>query len=216
MSGIPATARTGKKNWPPVCPAADFRRRSWRSDDPNYTIENANRNFLPKATSKSSHGRSGRNGFAGRLLGIAACGGKNKGPAAATGGEGDDPATPFNDAAVKAALAASPGSTECGAEASTTMGAHLAAQREMLKGGDPSAKTGESFMCRAQASDQWECEWSVQALPAQAAQELVGDTPAGARYRIMVPDGWREGDPLVMYQHGLDFAPTRETPVNGP
>lgn len=53
-------------------------------------------------------------------------------------------------------------------------------------------------------------------VPAQAAQELVGDTPAGARYRIMVPDGWREGDPLVMYQHGLDFAPTRETPGLGP
>ena len=53
-------------------------------------------------------------------------------------------------------------------------------------------------------------------MPAQAVQELVGETPAGARYRIMVPDGWRDGDPLVMYQHGLDFAPTRETPGLGP
>lgn len=51
---------------------------------------------------------------------------------------------------------------------------------------------------------------------AQAARELVGTTPAGARYRIMVPDGWRDGDALVMYQHGLDFAPTREVPGLGP
>src|SRR5690606_29879882 len=58
------------------------------------------------------------------------------------------------------------------------------------------------------------CGWV--GLPAQAARELIGDTPAGARYRIMVPDGWRDGDPLVMYQHGLDFAPTRETPGLGP
>lgn len=58
--------------------------------------------------------------------------------------------------------------------------------------------------------------FGLASLQAHAARELVGDTPAGARYRIMVPDGWRDGDPLVMYQHGLDFAPTRETPGLGP
>lgn len=51
---------------------------------------------------------------------------------------------------------------------------------------------------------------------AQAARELVGTTVAGASYRIVVPDGWRDGDALVMYQHGLDFAPTREVPGLGP
>ena len=123
------------------------------------------------------------------LLGIAACGGKNKGPAPAAGGEGDDPATPFNDGAVKAALSATAGVSECGAEPSTTMGAHLAAQREMLKGGDPSAKTGESFMCRAQASDQWECEWSVQALPDEPA---AADPCAGAPAPVEGEEGGEE------------------------
>ena len=60
------------------------------------------------------------------------------------------------------------------------------------------------------------CACGFTSLQAQAARELTGSTPAGAQYRIMVPDGWRDGDPLVMYQHGLDFAPTRETPGLGP
>lgn len=53
-------------------------------------------------------------------------------------------------------------------------------------------------------------------LPAGAAREWTGTTSEGARYRIMAPDGWRDGDTLVMYQHGLDFAPTRELPGLGP
>lgn len=53
-------------------------------------------------------------------------------------------------------------------------------------------------------------------LPAEAVREWEGSTAAGARYRIVAPDDWRDGDALVMYQHGLDFAPTRETPGLGP
>lgn len=57
--------------------------------------------------------------------------------------------------------------------------------------------------------------WCTQAQ-AQAVHEFSGVVASGARYRIAVPAGWRDGDPLVMYQHGLDFAPTRETPGLGP
>ena len=43
--------------------------------------------------------------------------------------------------------------------------------------------------------------------PAYAVRELSGQSPGGAYYRIAVPDGWEEGDALVLYQHGFDFDP---------
>ncbi|TDR47684.1 hypothetical protein DFR29_102344 [Tahibacter aquaticus] len=46
----------------------------------------------------------------------------------------------------------------------------------------------------------------LMALPAMAVRELQGQAPSGAYYSIAVPDGWKAGDGLVMYQHGLNFA----------
>lgn len=40
---------------------------------------------------------------------------------------------------------------------------------------------------------------------AQAAWERTGQTPSGAVYRLAVPEGWRAGDGLVVYQHDLSF-----------
>ncbi len=40
---------------------------------------------------------------------------------------------------------------------------------------------------------------------AQAAWERTGQTPSGAVYRIAVPETWRAGDDLVVYQRGLSF-----------
>jgi hypothetical protein len=103
-----------------------------------------------------------------------ACGGKTKdGTSPAAGGgsaagpsEGDDPATPFDDGAVKASLAGSPGVESCGVDASTTMGAHFAAQRDsLIGGGDGGNAVDESFSCQAQGDGAWECTWSVFGKP---------------------------------------------------
>lgn len=40
---------------------------------------------------------------------------------------------------------------------------------------------------------------------AHAAWERTGQTPSGAVYRMAVPEGWRAGDGLVVYQHDLSF-----------
>lgn len=98
-------------------------------------------------------------------LAAAACAGKNKGAAATTpGGEGDDAATPFDDASVKAALSSTAGVETCGGgAASTTVGDHLAAERAALTGGDATVIVTETFTCRAQADDTWACEWGISA-----------------------------------------------------
>lgn len=49
-----------------------------------------------------------------------------------------------------------------------------------------------------------------------AVQEYTGRTPSGAWYRIAVPDGWRAGGALVMYQHGFDFSAPSGPPSLGP
>jgi len=54
------------------------------------------------------------------------------------------------------------------------------------------------------------------ALPARAVQEFTGTVPSGAYYHIAVPDDWRPGDPLVLYQHGLDFSVASDAPGLGP
>jgi hypothetical protein len=104
----------------------------------------------------------------------AACGGKSQGPAGPSGpSEGDDAATPFNDGSVKAALGATPGVTDCGVAASTTMGAHIAAQKALLKG--DGGVVQESFMCRAKGGGKWVCSWSVTAVSGTPAP----DDPCG-------------------------------------
>jgi hypothetical protein len=40
---------------------------------------------------------------------------------------------------------------------------------------------------------------------AHAAWQRTGQTPSGAVYRLAVPEGWRAGDGLVVYQHDLSF-----------
>ena len=112
--------------------------------------------------------------FVSIALAAAACGGKSKGSAGPppTGGSaagpapGDDAATPFDDGAVQAALARAPGVAGCGLDASTTMGAHFAAQRAALVGGgDGGNAVDESFACRAQDDGMWECQWAVFTKP---------------------------------------------------
>jgi len=114
----------------------------------------------------------------------AACGGKGKGAAPPSpGGEGDDPATPFQAAAVKAAIRSSPGVDACSADPSSTMGAHFDAQRALLKGEDGAFPLRESFMCRAQPDDSWACEWSlftIAAAPAEPDLDAEGEGEAEA------------------------------------
>ncbi|MFT3790583.1 MAG: hypothetical protein QM741_05815 [Rudaea sp.] len=51
---------------------------------------------------------------------------------------------------------------------------------------------------------------------AQATQTYSGQTASGAYYRIQVPDGWKAGDTLVLFQHGLSFDPPAPNPSLGP
>lgn len=108
-------------------------------------------------------------------LAATACGGKNSGAAKPAGaaGEGDDVATPFNDATVKAALSSKPGAPACTADASTTIGAHFAAQRATLTGGDPAVPVSEMFTCRARADDNWDCEWAILAQGSRYAMRFT-------------------------------------------
>lgn len=51
---------------------------------------------------------------------------------------------------------------------------------------------------------------------AQAVQMLSGQTASGAYYQIKAPDGWKAGDTLVLFQHGLSFDPPKPNPSLGP
>lgn len=51
---------------------------------------------------------------------------------------------------------------------------------------------------------------------ALAALQASGQAPSGAWYRIEAPDGWKPGDALVLYQHGLDFSDAKGPPGLGP
>ena len=53
-------------------------------------------------------------------------------------------------------------------------------------------------------------------LPAWAVRDLKGQAPSGAYYHIAAPDGWQAGGKLVLYQHGLSFAPPDNDPGLGP
>jgi pimeloyl-ACP methyl ester carboxylesterase len=52
--------------------------------------------------------------------------------------------------------------------------------------------------------------------PVRARQEFTGELPSGAWYHVDIPDGWRPGDALVLYQHGLDFTTPSNPPGLGP
>jgi hypothetical protein len=56
----------------------------------------------------------------------------------------------------------------------------------------------------------------VSATTVHAARELTGNTAGGAYYKIAVPDGWKSGDTLVLFQHGLSFEPPGPDPDLGP
>ena len=49
-----------------------------------------------------------------------------------------------------------------------------------------------------------------------ATREITGQTRSGAWYRIDVPDGWKAGDAVVLYQHGFDFSTPAAPPGLGP
>jgi hypothetical protein len=54
------------------------------------------------------------------------------------------------------------------------------------------------------------------ATGAHAQREFSGTTASGAYYRIAVPDSWKNGDSLVLFQHGLTFDPPKPDPDLGP
>jgi len=54
------------------------------------------------------------------------------------------------------------------------------------------------------------------ALAAHAERDFNGQTASGAYYRIAVPDNWKAGDTLVLFQHGLSFDPPAPNPDLGP
>ncbi len=54
------------------------------------------------------------------------------------------------------------------------------------------------------------------ALAAHAERDFSGTTASGAYYQIAVPDGWKAGDSLILFQHGLSFDPPAPNPDLGP
>ena len=54
------------------------------------------------------------------------------------------------------------------------------------------------------------------ASTANAERVFTGTTASGAYYRIAVPDTWKSGDSLVLFQHGLTFETSDPTPSLGP
>ncbi len=54
------------------------------------------------------------------------------------------------------------------------------------------------------------------ASSAEAATEIRGQTASGAYYIAQIPDGWRAGDGLVVYNHGFDADLPDNEPSLGP
>ncbi len=54
------------------------------------------------------------------------------------------------------------------------------------------------------------------AASAHAERDFSGTTASGAYYRIAVPDTWKDGDSLILFQHGLSFEPPGPNPDLGP
>jgi len=106
-------------------------------------------------------------------------GGKHVSTARSPGGPGDDPATPFDDAALKATLRRVPGSAACGVDPASTLGARLDAEMAAVRGAGQLVE--QSFRCRARPDDRWDCEWSVSGKPAGTAPaDPCGADPCGA------------------------------------
>lgn len=51
---------------------------------------------------------------------------------------------------------------------------------------------------------------------AHAERDFTGQTASGAFYRMAVPDNWKNGDPLILFQHGLTFSEAAPNPGLGP
>ena len=54
------------------------------------------------------------------------------------------------------------------------------------------------------------------ACAAHAERIFSGTTASGAYYQMAVPDGWKSGDSLILFQHGLSFDPPAPNPDLGP
>lgn len=54
------------------------------------------------------------------------------------------------------------------------------------------------------------------ATSAHANRVFTGSGPSGTSWRIEAPDGWKTGDPLVLYLHGLSFESGDDNPSLGP
>ncbi|MEZ4398530.1 MAG: hypothetical protein R3B06_00820 [Kofleriaceae bacterium] len=121
------------------------------------------------------------------VIAAAACGGKSKGgetPAPDPAPAADPNAPPFDVAKVKAALAAAPGSDECGADPATTMADHFEAQRAMLAGDDP-ASIDVTFTCRDEGEGDWQCSWSAFTKPGEPDPDDPCAEGGGSGYIIM-------------------------------
>ena len=75
---------------------------------------------------------------------------------------------------------------------------------------------GEKAMCRYLLLIITLCAVAPIATAQTTVQDFTGSTPSGAWYHIQVPPGWKSGDALVMYQHGLDFKNADNPPGVGP
>lgn len=66
------------------------------------------------------------------------------------------------------------------------------------------------------------CCWCLAAIAlffagaAHAQRDFSGQTASGAYYRIAVPDSWKDGDTLILFQHGLTFSAPAPNPSLGP
>jgi hypothetical protein len=116
---------------------------------------------------------------------LVACGGSSKSRAPdAPAASGDDPATPFDDAAVKAAIADTPWSSApaCGDPESidATLGALFRARAAGLTPGD------ETFECKPHLSEEgaWQCTWSVFTRPTAPADPCMEGEGSG--FQIIV------------------------------
>jgi hypothetical protein len=54
------------------------------------------------------------------------------------------------------------------------------------------------------------------AFTVHAERVIDGTTASGAYYHIAVPDGWKSGDTLILFQHGLTFEPPHPITDLGP
>jgi hypothetical protein len=108
---------------------------------------------------------------------VVACGGGSKVVNnVSPGGEGDDPATPFGDGAVKAKLRSLPGSAECGLSPSTTLGDAFQAQKNAVKSQGMVAE--ERFGCTARPDNRWDCKWTIAGKPAESDEPAELTEPA--------------------------------------